>query len=217
VPTTNVTVIPAASGAGDVVARANRIGVNAKLNASFFEDDITTIAEGYSAGEKHVFRFNTATDEGAPWEWWDRAIVQSINTPAPGAGYLADSLGMKNNPNMSAAKAKAYIDTIARFVAPRIAAQLDLADFSVGLNKVASYNNAIQVFPNPAKGNVNFYLPIMMSTITIVDVMGREVATFNNINNKEYTANLNSIQPGMYFVNVIAADGKSAVKRLIVE
>jgi hypothetical protein len=217
VPTTNVTVIPAASGAGDVVARANRIGVNAKLNASFFEDDITTIAEGYSAGEKHVFRFNTATDEGAPWEWWDRAIVQSINSPAPGAGYLADSLGMKNNPNMSAAKAKAYIDTIARFVAPRIAAQLDLADFSVGLNKVASYNNAIQVFPNPAKGNVNFYLPIMMSTITIVDVMGREVATFNNINNKEYTANLNSIQPGMYFVNVIAADGKSAVKRLIVE
>lgn len=217
VPTTNLTVIPAASGAADVVARANRIGVNAKLNASLFEDDVTAIAEANANGEKHVFPFYTPTPEGAPWEWWDRAIVQSINVPTPGAGYLADSVAIITNPTMSAAKAKAYIDTIARFVAPRIAAQLDLADFSVGLNKVSSYNNLIQVFPNPAKGNVNFYLPVMMSTITLVDVMGREVATFNNINNKEFTANLSTIQSGIYFVNVTAADGKSAVKRLIVE
>jgi hypothetical protein len=216
VPTTGVTVIPNASGAGDVVPYANAKGLNDKINAATFTDAITTRALATSNNVKNLYTFQTTAVEGAPWEWWDRAIVQGINVPSAGAGREADSLSMLTNPNMSATKAKAYIDTIAKFISPRIAAQFDLANFSTSVREVSNYNQVISMFPNPAQSIVKLSLPVAIQSVSIMDVMGRVVLVENNIQSTTYQADINGLNTGVYFVKVNAVDGKSAVKRLVI-
>ena len=134
VPTTGLTVIPNASGAGDVIPKANALGVNNKLNSYVYLDPMSDRANTVSKNINNLFGFETSFPvEGSPWEWWDRPSMQARQftvyrdaIPLPASGYIADSLSMVTNPFMSAERGKAYIDTIVGFVAPRIAVQMDL-------------------------------------------------------------------------------------------
>ncbi len=165
VPTTGITVIPNASGAGHVIPKANAMGINNKLNSYGYIDDISERAMEVPNAEKNMFGFESSFPlENAPWEWWDRASMQAktivpyAGSPMvaplfgniPANGREADSLSMLTNPNMSAAKAKAYCDTIVKFVAPRIAVQFDLTG-NVTLN------------------NFNLLLPVNNASIDIYD------------------------------------------------
>jgi hypothetical protein len=142
VPTTGLTVIPNASGAGHVIPKANAMGLNDKLNSVAYLDAVSERAMMVPNAENNLFGFESAFPfENAPWEWWDRTIMQATTAvpyagsplTAPFYGFLpangreADSLSMLTNPTMSAPRGKAYCDTIAKFVSPRIAIQLDLA------------------------------------------------------------------------------------------
>jgi hypothetical protein len=134
VPTTGLTVIPNASGAGDVIPKANGLGVNNKLNSYVYLDPMSDRANTVSKGINNLFGFETSFPfEGSPWEWWDRPSMKAAQytvyrdaIPLPASGYIADSLSMLTNPFMSAERGKAYIDTIVGYVAPRIAVQMDL-------------------------------------------------------------------------------------------
>lgn len=137
VPTTGVTVIPSASGAGDVIPKANDLGVNAKLNSKRLVDPVSLVAELRAEGETNLYPFLVPTIlDGAPWEWWDRPTIQAATTgsfygiPVPANGRQADSLSMLTNPTMSATKARSYIDTVVKFITPRIALQFDLVPAS---------------------------------------------------------------------------------------
>jgi hypothetical protein len=134
VPTTGLTVIPNASGAGDVIPKANELGVNSKLNSYIYLDPMSERAYTVTGGINNLFGFETSFPfEGSPWEWWDRPSMQAKQSvlyrdaiPLPANGFTADTLSIKTNPFMSAERGKAYIDTIAGYVAPRIAVQMDL-------------------------------------------------------------------------------------------
>jgi hypothetical protein len=221
VPTTGVTVIPNASGAGVVIPAANTLGVNAKINAAVYNDPYTARAMVASGGVKSLFPFKTQVSvDGAPWEWWDRPTVQAKTSgsfygfPVPASGQVADSLSFLTNPLMSAAKGKAYIDTVVNFVAPRIAVQFDLVDFT-GIKELASLTSQLTVYPNPATAELNLQLPVAMKSVTIMDIMGREVLT-SVTNSMTTKLDVSSLKQGIYFVNVIAKDGRSAVKRVVV-
>lgn len=158
VPTTGITVIPSASGGGAVVPYANSLGINNKINSRTYTDPISTRAAAFSGGVNNLYPFWTVTPEGSPWEWWDRAFVQSINFPSPGAGRQADSLSMLTNPFMSAARGRAYCDTIVGFVNPRIVAQFDLdadgADSIVVGSLIGPANNASVSVTNDSTKNI---------------------------------------------------------------
>ncbi len=133
VPTTGITVISNATGAKINIPKANALGINNKINSRNYTDPISLRAMQASSGVKNMFPFYTLyPGEASPWEWWDRPTVQAITSvtyrgiPLPQNGRNADSLSMLTDPNMSAPKARAYIDTIIGFVAPRIATQFDL-------------------------------------------------------------------------------------------
>ena len=70
----------------------------------------------------------TYTEEGAPWDWWDNAsyeaIAQAVNagSGAPAGYFAADAI--TGNPNMSASKGNAYLDTIQGYLNPRMFAVL---------------------------------------------------------------------------------------------
>jgi hypothetical protein len=160
VPTTGITVIPNASGAGTVIPKANKLGINNKLNAVGYSDPISARAMMVPNSENNMFGFESSFQlENAPWEWWSSPVLiattavpyQGSPVSAPFFGFLptngriADSLSLITNPNMSAAKGKAYCDTVVRFVAPRIAQQLDLTG-AVTLNNfslLSPANNAM--------------------------------------------------------------------------
>jgi poly(3-hydroxybutyrate) depolymerase len=80
VPTTNTTVIPNASGASHVIPKANKLGVNNKLNSVRYKDAISQRAMMVPNAENNMFGFESSFPfENAPWEWWNRTILQ--NTP----------------------------------------------------------------------------------------------------------------------------------------
>ncbi len=133
VPTNMTTVIPSASGAGAVIPKANQLGVNNKLNTKYLVDPISNALRTRTNGVEHLYPVRTNfPQDGAPWEWWDRASVQAkfstnfYTQTIPADGRAADSLSMLVNPDMSITKAKKYIDTLIDFSTRRIAVQFDL-------------------------------------------------------------------------------------------
>lgn len=134
VPTTGVTVIPNASGAGHIIPSMNRRGINDKINRMIPSDPVSMIGLRYANGINNLFPIRTPFPiEGSPWEFWDRSAIQSITSvpyrgiPLPANGRAADSISMVTNPLMTEARGRAYCDTITRFIAPRIALQFNLA------------------------------------------------------------------------------------------
>ena len=356
VPTTGITVIPNASGAAHVIPKANKMGINNKLNSYGYEDAISKRALMVPNAENNMFGFESSFPfENSPWEWWSSAILrattavpyQGAPTSAPFYGYLpangreADSLSLLTNPNMSDAKGKAYCDTVVRFVAPRIAVQLDLTGV-VGLNNFAPitpansasldiYDSAIlvnlkwqkanavgaaagstiytfeldsmggnfknpvvsipavdvdtfslpqnaifdllttlnvpgnmpiplkwrvvasneyyskassvfnisltkkvkangiedmnlnafvNVFPNPAKDNIQVNMDnskAPMNSLTICDIMGREVLVVNGMNTHNQNINTSAFVSGMYIITVKTSNGSIATKRFTIQ
>jgi hypothetical protein len=219
VPTTKATVIESASGAGSVIPYANSLGINNKINSKNYTDPISVRAMASSGDVKNLFAFRTNFPaESSPWEWWDRQIVQGINFPSPGAGRNADSLSFLTNPFMSAARAKAYIDTIAQFVAPRIAAQFDL-EVGTSVNNI-NYSYLLGVYPNPAKENVTISMDknqANISQVVIFDITGKVVYTNNSFSAHEVNVNTENLTNGIYLVNVTLANGVSTTKRLSIQ
>jgi hypothetical protein len=219
------TVIPSASGAGVTIPMANNLGLNNKINAATFTDAYTTRAMAASNGVKNLYPFYVAFPiDGAPWEWWDRATMQATQAssfysyPMPANGRVADSLSFFTNPLMSAAKGKAYIDTVVNFVTPRIAAQFDLASF-VGVKEVANASQFLSVYPNPATDvlYINFESNRgQVASYKVMDVTGRAVLN-GDADANAFTLNVNSVNPGLYFVNITLKDGSIATKRVVIE
>jgi hypothetical protein len=215
------TVIPSASGAGVVIKMANDLGVNNKINAAVYNDVYTTRAMAASGNVKNLYALKTQISvDGAPWEWWDRPFAQAAAAsafyvyPMPADGRAADSLSNLVNPQMTAAKGRAYIDTIVNFIAPRIAVQFDLVDFT-GVNELSNLTSQLNVYPNPAKDELNLQLPVAMKSVSIIDMMGREILT-NDARSMKVKLDVSSLKPGLYFVSVKSTDGRSAVKRVVI-
>lgn len=220
VPTTGATVIESASGAGAVIPYANSLGINNKMNAGVYNDAITARALTLTGGVKNLYPFITNFPaEGSPWEWWDRPTIQANNTFGLGTGRNADSLAMLTNPFMSAARAKAYIDTIAQFISPRIAVQLDLL-VTTGVNEVANVSTLLGLYPNPAKENVTVSMDkgqAVISQVNVFDITGKVVLTQNAVSTHEVVLNTENLTKGIYLVNVKLANGASATKRLAIQ
>ena len=174
---------------------------------------------------KNLFPIYTAFPiDGAPWEWWDRATMQATQAssfysyPMPANGRYADSASMVTNPFMSEAKGKAYIDTVVNFLSPRIAAQFDLASF-VGVKEVANVSQFLSVYPNPATDVlfINFESNKgQVASYKMMDVTGRTLLN-GDADANAFSLNVNSVNPGLYFVHITLKDGSVATKRVIIE
>jgi len=218
VPTTQAVVIQNASGSKVVIEKANRLGNNDAINAKKYSDVLTEKALVSSEGTANLytFRFGQFPVQGSPWEWWDRAAMQARGQ----AGITADSSSMLTNPDMSEAKAKAYIDTIQGFLVPRIVVALNLPGRNLFINtsvkETVSLNSQLFIFPNPATDEIIVQLPIAMKLVSLIDITGRMIVSLQP-QDLQAKLDLSNISPGLYFVNVIANDGRSATKRIVIQ
>ncbi len=81
----------------------------------------------------------------------------------------------------------------------------------------------LKLVPNPASEMVtlSFNKPVKFSSGAIFDIHGRLVQVISTINNPSnpmvYSININTLQPGLYYVNIIDVYGTSYEERLLVK
>jgi acetyl esterase/lipase len=155
-----------------------------------------------------------AMEEASPWQWWNPTSPLALTEVAP--GVTAHMASLASNPDMSAAKGRAYIDTIMGYLNPRIVCALDLGPCSlVGLSENSAVAQGVEVFPNPASNNVTF----TSSSATILsyevfDVNGRLVRTAS-VNADRAVMERQELKPGAYTVQLRFKDGAVARKLML--
>lgn len=78
---------------------------------------------------------------------------------------------------------------------------------------------SINLYPNPATTSVDIEIPstVTNGTIKVFDILGKQVSVVNINNATTYKLNLSSLNQGMYYITVSAADGTTFVGKLIKE
>jgi hypothetical protein len=164
----------------------------------------------------------TYTEEGAPWDWWDNtsyeAIAQAYNvgSGAPAGYFAADAI--TGNPDMSAAKGNAYLDTVHGYLNPRMYEVLDLVnDVPVIISSIDEIINAsTDIYPNPAKNTINIVsYKTEMNTVEIYNLNGQLV--YNKVLHST-TANLDvsNLVTGLYIIT-IKSDATTIKRKLAIE
>ena len=238
VPSTGDPVVEA-SGSYDVVRVANKTAIdnNAIFNNSIFNDAFTTAANMQNDGLEGLYPFitpapsgvanctgpgtNAYTEQGAPWDWWDEvAYAAAPGHPQGAPGSVMVCLAKTGNPDMSAAKGKAYIDTIQGYVAPRLVCALNLPGCTpnpAGINE-KNATSLVNIFPNPATSEIHFASKSnTIQTVELVDITGRMVKQVVGLTTNDYTVQLTGLNSGLYFAKVKLNKGGVITKRIVVQ
>jgi hypothetical protein len=155
-----------------------------------------------------------AQEEASPWQWWDPSSAIAQTEVAP--GVTAHMASAASNPDMSATKGRAYLDTVMGYLNPRIVCALQLGLCSlVGIeeNEAAA---EVTVWPNPATHNVNVAVGQgLVRRYRLLDINGRTVAT-GNPGSQRFVIARDGIVSGTYFVE-LDVDGARLVRKLMLD
>jgi hypothetical protein len=222
VPTTGATVINNACGSRETQRITQKLGNNDIINDRDYNDVYTTRADQINEGFQALFPLELPAgpqqflNQSAPWEWWDSTTIKSYGA----IGVNAHNTSMLTNPDMSAAKGKAYVDTIQGFVTPRMVCALGLqgcpAKKPNGIKGI-DVSKKIEVYPNPATTEVTLYFgESSIQSVEIYNLNGQLIATQNDYNDNRITINRNGLPAGVYMVRAILANG-SAYGKVVFE
>ncbi|MDR2962213.1 MAG: T9SS type A sorting domain-containing protein [Bacteroidales bacterium] len=76
-------------------------------------------------------------------------------------------------------------------------------------------NDLPEMYPNPAQTSISFNLPCDHATISVVNLLGKEVARFNNVK-MPFRTTTGTIPDGVYFVKMNYSNS-SKIERLIIK
>jgi acetyl esterase/lipase len=211
VPGLNLPVVEV-SGGYDVQERLNLFGNN----------DVFLMADNWAPGIEFTSRANELNDgynglfpferpanqqnDSAPWEWW------STSNPNHTAG-------LSTNPNMSAAKGRAYIDSVMGYAVPRIVCVLNLPGnpcnpITPNVDEASSVK--FQVYPNPARETIALRSNATIEMVSIYDLTGKRVFFRQGMNTMMWQMNEALPSRGMYTIEVITSQGR-AMQKLVIE
>jgi Secretion system C-terminal sorting domain/Carboxylesterase family len=137
----------------------------------------------------------TNTSYAEPWAW-----TSYSGMPPP----LATTMGCGVNGDI----ARAYIDTIVGFFAPRACVALGLGCNFSSTHEWNGLDIGLQILPVPATDAVTFQTnEAIIRNILVYDLNGRLVRSHHNINSNEFQMQRNSLPNGMYVVALDFDDG----------
>ena len=227
------------SGHYDIMEKSNSLGNNSIFDPVNAGNDTYTLAAAAAsasavgidiafanAGDTlvgtpvpNVFPYITGNPyESAPWEYWDSATVVSI-APLVGAtlaqAQAAHASGLQLNPNMSIAKAMAYIDTTLGYFCRRIVRATNL-DGLAGLNDLSNLESGVQMYPNPTSNNITIHSENgTINSIKLYTTAGKLVKEEANLSSNHVNLNNLNLTEGLYLCS-IEINGQSVTKRLII-
>ncbi len=220
---TNDALAPALSqAAGDGAYMNAVVNTLAPVPFQFPGQAATTLAED------HMYPFLTPGFRlgGGPWDWWSKpqldATIAAVNQIF-GTNFNADTLhfnGLITNPDMSAEKARRYIDTVMAYYTPRACLTFGFEECTtalgvVGVEEVLDAGQVGLVMgPNPAAESVflqtNADYP--MKDIRLFSTQGLLVRSHLGIRDNSYTLNRGDLPPGLYVAIVHFEEGMVARK-----
>ncbi|MEI6408814.1 MAG: T9SS type A sorting domain-containing protein [Bacteroidota bacterium] len=195
VPTTNEPVVEV-SGAHDVQDIVYRFKNNAIFNGiPASVDPFASVANARNNGRNGFMPLPQVATNSAPWEW-------TTYTDAPATC------------NTDPVTAKAYIDTIIRYYAPRGCLALGLNCGFTSTKEITEQEVGMSVAPVPASNFVRFSAERDIRAILVFDINGRVVRSIESINAQNFTLQRNELENGLYFAQVLFDNGY--VKRKLV-
>ncbi len=125
-----------------------------------------------------------------------------------------------HNPDMSRAKANAYIDTLIGFFAPRSVVALNLAgqeqfEFT-GLAEITPEN--LLIAPNPTTDIINIRLAEnQIQSIQVFDLAGKLVREVKGVNTNQYQLHRDDLNNGLYIVKIKDKDDKLRTEKILLK
>lgn len=177
-----------------VQQKAASLGLNSAWTSQNLTDIYSTKANQHNDGYDGLYPiYTTLYLDSSPWDWW--------NSSNPN-----NAIGLLTNPTMSAAKGRAYVDTILGYYAPRAYYALNL---SIGTKDLVKESIGLKVSPNPAGSFavINTATDYPMESIELVDITGKLVAKYNNIKSNNYRMERGPWPAGSYYVRVKVKEG----------
>ena len=213
---------------------ANQYSNNDAFALAGITDVFTTAANINNGGLEGLYIFQTPPpsttpngfgqsyeEEGSPWDWWDNSLygvmAQSVNGTAQTDTTFWQNNSILGNPDMSAAKGNAYLDTVQGYLNPRMYEVLDLANDIAIINSVdEKINNSTKIYPNPANNFLNIVsLKTGISSVEIYNLNGQLVLN-KEVNNNQKTLNISSLESGIYIVDILS-ENTSVKRKLVIE
>ncbi len=236
--TTSEILIPDGAFLDTIVHRNIELGNHDIFINANLDDPITQVAMARSGGLEGLFLFDPPRIEGEvqcdptpgvsantwgantyPWNAYDEAFFTAVwssipDQPVPADIQICNYNTGQGNPN-DPALSLAYIDTMARYIAPRLV-------LAMGLNEtVSSVDNSLkpvlgfQAYPNPATDNILLSANEEIKSIQVFDLNGREVIQLDGVNNTQHLLNVSTLSKGMYFTKIKFEKGLISEKLLI--
>jgi acetyl esterase/lipase len=211
VPTTGDFVVDV-SGSWRVIRIADSLNNNAAFQYNTWTDPYTQRANLINDGYDGLFPFalsdppGPATGQAGPWEWYDSTTV--YQTCMFGLGFTqgkTDTVwysSLATNPDMSKAKAIAYIDTVMGYANPRIAAALNL---TTGVQDLSGLQKSLSVYPNPAADLINLdasAAKVPVRYFSIYDLSGRLVVKVNGLDDQKVRIDVSTLSSGSYLLKI---------------
>jgi hypothetical protein len=215
VPTTGDFVVDV-SGSSIVAQKCELLGNNNCMINANFNDALSTYAASVNGGIEGLYPFYTATNpQSGPWDWYDStttvAVAQFLGYPAS-QGTLVYQNALLTNPDMSKAKATAYIDTIMGYVNPRIVTCLGL---TTSINYLENLSSNVRVSPNPAQSTTTIFADMLagdIRNVKVYDILGNLVLNVEGVNNRQFTIERNKLDAGVYIVRTTFDKGEATGK-----
>ena len=215
VPTTGDFVVDV-SGSSIVAQKSLALGNNNCMVNANFTDALSTYAASVNGGIEGLYPFYTSTNpQSGPWDWYDStttvAVAQFLGYPAA-QGTAVYQNALLTNPDMSRAKAVAYIDTIMGYVNPRIVTCLSL---TTGINYIVNLSSNVRVSPNPALSSSTIYADALageIRNVKVYDILGNLVMNVESVNSRQFTIERNKLDAGIYIIRTTFDKGEATGK-----
>jgi len=183
----------------------------------------------------HMYPFITAGVQSGPWDWWNKSTLDLVVAGFNAATGIMPPLNsdtihansLLTNPDMSAAKGKAYIDTIMAYYTPRgcLALDLTVCKEALGINAVKKINEISEysVFPNPATDEVNIKFSLLENSqlnVYLFNAQGQIVKSQFlgrlDSGNHNFQLSTNNLPVGIYTVTMVNSKGEINSTRLMI-
>ncbi len=245
VPTTGDLVIPFASGAGFNIEKANAYGNNASFSTRIYPDAITAAVESHY-GQSIPFASSTINigtgkgllpfilpeasiypyNNGSPWQFWNSGqatanypVVVGGNTITTHQASAASNPAMATSNEVGRTSGLTYIDTVQRYINPRIVCALNLAECNLfdaeGIHEINASNNLVSAYPNPSNGTVMIRSIVgagQLNSLAMFDLTGRQVLVESGLKTSTYQINRNDLPSGIYLLQVVTEKGRGTIK-----
>jgi hypothetical protein len=180
----------------------DKLNLNALWKGKGYKGDNTAVAKSRNDNLDGLFPLLGVSDaDSSPWQWWDPSNPNHAS-------------GLITNPNMSRAKAVAYLDTMIAYVTPRACVTLGLGCNLTDTRELKASDVGLVMSPNPATSEVSIQTngQFPMESIYVYDMNGRLVKAHTSINEHYFTMQRNTLSAGTYVVKVNMKEGAVSQK-----